>query len=277
MDNVVLSRILAGNKNSILEQWISSQTETRTSRLMSQDELRSQCNEVLAALSSVESYDADDKAVAAARDLLVKISQRRALQGFSPTEVAIFVFSLKDALLPALREYFSDDPRQLADETARINKLIDQLGLATFAAYAESRDTYVREQQKSILELSTPVVEVWEGILALPIIGSVDTARTQQMMESLLTKIVSTASSVVIIDITGVPIVDTAVAKHLLQTISAARLLGAQCILVGISSRIAQTLVHIGVDLSDVITGTTMSRGLSLALSMTGRKIVKAE
>jgi rsbT co-antagonist protein RsbR len=275
-DNTI-SKVISENGTKIMDAWVAAQEKTRALKILSPEELRRQCSEVLSILQTLESYDPNSPAALRARDHLINVSRTRGLQGFSPTEVATFVFSLKDAILPFMREELQNNPLQLADETAEVNRLIDQLGLATFSAYAESRDTYIREQQKSILELSTPVVEVWEDILALPIIGSVDTARTQQMMESLLTKIVDSGSSVVIIDITGVPVVDTAVAKHLLQTIGAAKLLGAQCILVGISSRIAQTLVHIGVDLSSVITGTTLARGLELALSMTGRKIVKSQ
>lgn len=272
-----ISKIISENGTKISDAWVAAQEETQALKFMTPEELKQQCSEVLNYFQALDSYDPRGPAVSKARDRLVEISRTRGLQGFSPTEVATFIFSLKDVVLPFLKEELKSDPARLANETAEFNRLIDHLGLETFTAYAQSRDIYVREQQKSILELSTPVVEVWEDILALPIIGSVDTARTQQMMEALLTKIVDTGSSVIIIDITGVPVVDTAVAKHLLQTVSAAKLLGAQSILVGISSRIAQTLVHIGVDLSSVITGTTLARGLELALAMTGRKIVKAQ
>lgn len=271
------ARATAKNFDKVLESWIAAQSGTRTLKLMAPEELKAQCSDILKTMTELTRYDLSDPAAAQMRDQLVDFSRKRGLQGFSPTEIATYVMSLKDAILPFLKDELKEKPDQLADEINGFNRLIDQLSLSTFSAYMDSREAYVREQQRSIQELSTPVVEVWEGILALPIIGSVDTARTQQMMEGLLTKIVDTGSAVVIIDITGVPVVDTAVAKHLLQTVQAARLLGTQCILVGISARIAQTLVHLGVDLSSVLTGTTLARGLDIALSMTKRKIVDAE
>lgn len=276
-NGTTFSTIITNNRDDVLDAWVSAQAQTRTARLMPRDELVSQCASILDSLSSLKSYDASAPEAARAKDLLTGVSRRRGLQGFTPEEIAKFIFSLKDAIAPLIREELKGSPEQLAQEMADLNTFIDQLGLSTFSAYVESREEYIKEQQRAILELSTPVVEVWEGILALPVVGSVDTARTQQMMESLLTRIVDTGSSVIIIDITGVPVVDTAVAKHLLQTVSAAKLLGAECILVGISARIAQTLVHLGVDLSGVITTTTLARGLDLALTMTGRTVVKAE
>ncbi len=276
-DGISLGDVVQRYRADILDRWLASQDAARLRRLMSAEELRASAEDLLDRLSRVTVADASAPEFARVRDTVAEMSRTRALQGFTPSETATFIFSLKDALLPAIETEAGDNLRLLADETARTNRFIDALGLVTFETYVAGREEYIREQQRSILELSTPVVEVWAGILTLPLVGTVDTARTQQMMESLLNRIVETQASYVIIDITGVPLVDTAVAKHLLQTVTAARLLGAECIIVGISARIAQTLVHLGVDLSDVNTGTSLAKGLTLALKATGLKIVRAD
>ncbi|HUB48388.1 MAG TPA: STAS domain-containing protein [Acetobacteraceae bacterium] len=205
------------------------------------------------------------------RELLEEISRTRVLQGFTPTETATFVFSLKEPLFQLLRrEVGSAD--ELADEIWTATRLLDLLGLYTIECHAKTREELIGRQQQELLELSTPVVELWEGILALPLIGTLDSARTQIVMESLLERIVESGAEIAIIDITGVPTVDTLVAQHLIKTISAARLMGADCILSGIRPQIAQTIVHLGLELN-VVSKATMADALALALRRSGKAI----
>jgi rsbT co-antagonist protein RsbR len=206
------------------------------------------------------------------RELLEDLSRDRAIQGFSPTETATFIFSLKEPLFALLREELRDDPERLVGETWTTSRLIDRLGLYTIECYARTREEVIRRQQQELLELSTPVVQLWDGILALPLIGTLDSARTQIVMESLLQHIVDTGAEIAIIDITGVPTVDTLVAQHLIKTISAARLMGADCILSGIRPQIAQTIVHLGLELN-VVSKATMADALALALRRSGKTI----
>ncbi len=205
------------------------------------------------------------------RELLEHVSRARTALGFSASETASFIFSLKKPLFECLRREFEGNGQALADETWAINELLDKLGLYTTEVYQKSREAIINRQQEEMLELSTPVVKLWEGILALPMIGTLDSARTQVVMESLLQKIVETGSALAIIDITGVPTVDTLTAQHLLKTVTAARLMGADCIISGIRPQIAQTIVHLGVDLGDVTTKATLADALALALEKTGR------
>ena len=210
---------------------------------------------------------------ASMRELLADVSRARVSQGFSPSETAIFVFSLKEPLFELLRRELGSDAEQFARETWNASRLLDGLGLYTIEAYAKTREEMINRQQQELLELSTPVVELWDGILALPLIGTLDSARTQIVMESLLERIVSSGAEIAIIDITGVPTVDTLVAQHLIKTISAARLMGADCILSGIRPQIAQTIVHLGLELN-VISKATMADALALALRRTGKAVV---
>lgn len=207
------------------------------------------------------------------RSLLNDISQSRARQGFSPIETANFVFSLKTPLFAHLRTALADDPQALVDETAKTSVLFDDLGLYTIEIFQKSREQVILRQQQELLELSTPVVQLWRNVLALPLIGTLDSARTQVVMENLLQKIVDTGALIAIIDITGVPTVDTLVAQHLLKTIAAARLMGADCIISGIRPQIAQTIVHLGVNLEDVITKATLADAFVVALRRTGSNI----
>ena len=207
------------------------------------------------------------------RDLLDELSRARLVQGFSPSETATFVFSLKEPLFELLRRELGNNAEDLARETWALTKLLDRLGLYTTEAYVRTREDVINRQQQELLELSTPVVELWDGVLALPLIGTLDSARTQIVMESLLERIVTSGAEIAIIDITGVPTVDTLVAQHLIKTISAARLMGADCILSGIRPQIAQTIVHLGLELN-VISKATMSSALALALRRTGKVVV---
>src|SRR5690242_2890304 len=208
------------------------------------------------------------------RELLEDLSRDRAIQGFSPTETATFIFSLKEPLFALLREELRDDVERLVRETRTTSRLIDRLGLYTIECYARTREEVIRRQQEELLELSTPVVQLWDGILALPLIGTLDSARTQIVMESLLQHIVDSSAEIAIIDITGVPTVDTLVAQHLIKTISAARLMGADCILSGIRPQIAQTIVHLGLELN-VVSKATMADALALALRRSGKTITE--
>ena len=211
------------------------------------------------------------------RHALTEISQARVRQGFSSIETASFIFSLKDPLFQYLRTALVDNPMLLIDETAATSSLFDRLGLFTVEVYQKTREQVILRQQQELLELSTPVVELWEGVLALPLIGTLDSARTQVVMENLLQKIVDTGASIAIIDITGVPTVDTLVAQHLLKTIAAARLMGADCIISGIRPQFAQTIVHLGVNLDDVVTKANLADAFKVALKRTGSTITSPQ
>jgi len=207
--------------------------------------------------------------------MLGEISASRATQGFSPAETAVFVLSLKQAVMRRLRKEAGGDADALFEEIWNSSLLIDRLALYTTDAFIRAKEQMVVRQQEEMLELSTPVVKLWDGILALPMIGTLDSARTQVMMESLLNAIVATNSKVAIIDITGVPTVDTLVAHHLLKTITAARLMGAECIISGVRPQIAQTIVHLGISLSDIVTKSKLADAFALALQRSGKAVVR--
>jgi rsbT co-antagonist protein RsbR len=201
---------------------------------------------------------------------LANLSRQRAEDGFTPAETALFVLTLKQPLFKRLRTDLVKDPQALADETWLATNLIDSLALETMDAYMKGREELIQRQQQALLEISTPVVRLWDGILALPLIGTLDSARTQIVMQNLLEAIVAHSAAVAIIDITGVPTVDTLVAQHLLKTVAAARLMGADCIISGIRPQIAQTIIHLGVDLTDVITKATLADAFKVALQKAG-------
>jgi rsbT co-antagonist protein RsbR len=208
------------------------------------------------------------------RSFLTQLSDERARQGYTSSQTAMFVYSLKRPLFDVLRREV-DDPAELATATWEISELLDRLGLLTVSAFQVSREDVIARQQDEMLELSTPVVKLWDGILALPMIGTLDSARTQVVMETLLHRIVETGSAIAIIDITGVPTVDTLVAQHLLKTVTAIRLMGADCIISGVRPQIAQTIVHLGVNLQGITTKATLADALALALDRTGRAVTK--
>ncbi len=209
------------------------------------------------------------------REFLASISTSRARQGFSPSETATFVFSLRRPLFNLLRQEIGKDVNALADEFWTVTMLLDALGLYTTEVYQKGREDVIRRQQQEMLELSTPVVQLWEGVLALPLIGTLDSARTQMVMENLLEKIVDTGAQIAIIDITGVPTVDTLVAQHLLKTVAAARLMGAECYISGIRPQIAQTIVHLGVELNDVVTKVSLADAFRIAVERSGFQIAR--
>jgi rsbT co-antagonist protein RsbR len=271
-----IPEIISKRESDLLNDWIREQLSATTLRadLMKESELREQSRQFLNLLVGAASQqprldDINATAWEDVREFLSRISRSRAHQGFSPVETATFIFSLKQPLFTLLRQEFEGDSRKLAEELWIATTLLDKLGLFTTEAYQRGREEVIFRQQQELLELSTPVVVLWEGILALPLIGTLDSARTQVVMESLLQKIVETGAGIAIIDITGVPTVDTLVAQHLLKTVSAARLMGADCIISGIRPQIAQTIVHLGVNLTDVITKSTLADAFAIALRRT--------
>ena len=275
-----MSDIVGRYEDQLLPEWIQQQLGAMTLRrdLMDDEELTTQSRRFLGALRKVLQNGSADQDITApaweeARALLGDISQSRARQGFSPSETATFVFSLKQPLFERMRTELERDPAALADAVWKSNILLDKLGLYTTEVYQKSREEVIARQQQDMLELSTPVVLLWDGILALPLIGTLDSARTQVVMESLLQKIVDTGAGIAIIDITGVPTVDTLVAQHLLKTVAAARLMGAECIISGIRPQIAQTVVHLGVDLQDVTTKATLADAFAVALARRGMAV----
>jgi rsbT co-antagonist protein RsbR len=269
----IISDVLDKHEAELLEDWVRE--VSRGTRKGDQRELREHCQGLLSALRKAtrDDGDANSATYQPVRDLLSDFSRSRAQQGFSPTETAAFVFSFKKPLFDVLRKDLQKDGAKLAEQTWVANELLDRLGLYTTEISLKSREEVIRRQQQDMLELSTPVVKLWEGILALPLIGTLDSARTQVVMESMLQKIVETGSMVAIIDITGVPTVDTLVAQHLLKTVTAARLMGADCIISGIRPQIAQTIVHLGVTLGDVTTKATLADAFLVALQRTGYSI----
>ena len=250
-----IPEIVQKYEQEILSEWIALQKNAVSQRndLISSAELQEQSRAFLAALrqaartSGISSLDGQQWAEV--REMLASISASRAQQGVSPSETAMFVFSLKQPLFDKLRREFASDTEALGRETWAATELLDKLGLQTTEMYQKTRESVIARQQQELMELSTPVVQLWDGILALPLIGTLDSERTQVVMENLLQSIVDTGSNIAIIDITGVPLVDTLVAQHLLKTVAAARLMGADCIISGIRPQIAQTIVHLGVDL----------------------------
>ncbi len=265
-----LLQIINANESDLLAEWIKTQMADTRRGLIKEAELREQCGRFLKALrdglknGGAENLQAESWTEL--RELLTEISRSRALQGFSPSETAAFVFSIKNPLFGKLRKDLGRDPDALIGEIWSATRLLDKLGLLTTEAFQKGREEVIARHQQDMMELSTPVVKLWDGILALPVIGTLDSARSQVVMESLLTKIVETGSAIAIIDITGVPTVDTLTAQHLLKTITAARLMGAECIVSGIRPQIAQTIVHLGVELGTVITKSSLADAFALAL-----------
>jgi rsbT co-antagonist protein RsbR len=271
-----IPKILLSQRNEILQEWMHQQLSAQTLRtdLISEAELRTHSERFLKvfsnALQSGNLSDILSPEYKPVLEMLEEFSRSRGLMGFSPSETAIFVFSLKQPLFSALRRSGEHNPVELAENMWVTDLLVDKLGLYTTEVYQKSREEVIRRQQAEMLELSTPVVQLWEGIVALPLIGTLDSDRTSVVMETLLQTIVETHSELAIIDITGVPTVDTLVAQHLLKTVAAARLMGADCIISGIRPQIAQTMVHLQIDLSTVTTKATMAEALRFALKRRG-------
>jgi rsbT co-antagonist protein RsbR len=276
-------KFLQKSKKQILEKWMTYQLEDQTLRedLMSNDDLRSQSEDLLAALlktlSTDNIEDTQSKDFEQVSGILSDISASRARQGFSPRETALFVLSLKQTFSDLLEKEYADDPKRLFDSVITINKLLDSLSIVTFETFIKGREEVILRQTDEIGEISTPVIRVWEGVVALPIIGTLDSMRTQIVMENLLQEIVTTGSSIAILDISGVPAVDSLVAQHLLKTVSATRLMGAECIISGIRPEIAQTIVHLGIDLSHIKTKASLASALTLAFSMLNLEVKRQD
>ena len=264
-------KLLQNKKKNILEKWMNNQLSDEGLRedLISNEELRYQSEELIDALVSNLSGESFDDLMSeewnSVIEILSGISITRARQGFSPRETGNFVFTLKEALLNVLQEEIGDNSKLLFEESMKITRLMDNLSVITFETFIKGREEVILRQTDEITEISTPVIRVWDGILALPIIGTLDSARTQVVMENLLQEIVDTGSSIAILDISGVPAVDSLVAQHLIKTVSATRLMGAECIISGIRPEIAQTVVHLGIDLSSIITKASLASALAYA------------
>lgn len=274
----VIEAVLRERRDELLTAWVRAQLAAPGVRtdLISESELRVESDRFLTALAAAVDTDTvvpdlNDPRWEGVREQLTTLSRTRATRGFTPTETATFVFSLKEPLFGALQ---SADGNLVASIWSA-TQLLDNLGLYTADAYLRSREEVIRRQQEELIELSTPVVKLWQGVVALPLIGTLDSARTQVVMESLLQRIVETDSAIAIIDITGVPTVDTMVAQHLLKAVTAARLMGADCIISGIRPLIAQTIVHLGLDLSEVTTKSSLADAVTVALERTGHQIVR--
>jgi rsbT co-antagonist protein RsbR len=273
--------LIQQNEETLLQEWLREQerASTRRASLISLDELTSESREFLRllreTLRNASALDLDAPDWAEIRDYLARLSRTRAEAGFMPSETAMFVFSLKQPLFVLLTDELGGDANALGGALWEATLLLDSLGLRTTEEYQRAREAVIHRQQRELMELSTPVVKLWDGVLAVPLIGTLDSERTQVVMETLLQGIVDTNSTMAIIDITGVPTVDTLVAQHLLKTVAAARLMGADCIISGIRPQIAQTIVHLGLTLSEVTTKATMADAIALAFERQGLKIAE--
>ena len=272
--------IVRSNETAILSEWLSEMaTSTRRKDLMGDADLKGQATELLRLFTdaSQSSSDTQSEAFDSTKSFLKEIAKNRMERGFTPAETSMFVLSMKKPVFDSLRNSLRSNPETLMSEIWLAGDLIDKLAMITVDTAVGFREQTIARQQEEMLELSTPVVKLWDGVLALPLIGTLDSARTQVVMESLLSAIVETNSQVAIIDITGVPTVDTLVAQHLIKTITAARLMGAECYLSGIRPAIAQTIVHLGIDLTDIQTKAKLSDAFALALQRMGKVVTVAK
>jgi rsbT co-antagonist protein RsbR len=273
-----LAAILRDQESRLLAEWTG--LLAKTTRGVDRAEMEEQARTFVRLLGQAMAQDAtgeiEGPAWAKMRDMLTSLSAARARHGSTPSETATFIFSFKEPLFARLREEYRSDGEGLTRESWTASQLLDKLGLFTTETFHRTREDIIARQQHELLELSTPVVALWEGILAVPLIGTLDSERTQVVMESLLQRIVDSGASIAIIDITGVPTVDTLVAQHLLKTVAAARLMGAECIISGIRPQIAQTIVHLGVDLGNVATKATLADALILALGRIGASVTRS-
>jgi rsbT co-antagonist protein RsbR len=281
--NTDISKLLQRKKKQILQEWMTNQMQDHSLRedLMSNDQLREQSGELLdgllTTLTANNFNDTQSTDFEGVHEILSGISISRARQGFSPRETGLYVFSLKDALQASISSELKDNPQELLQATMTLNKLMDSLAIVTFETFIKGREEVILRQTDEITEISTPVIRVWEGILALPIIGTLDSSRTQVVMENLLQEIVESGSTIAILDISGVPAVDSLVAQHLIKTVAATRLMGAECIISGIRPEIAQTVVHLGIDLSTIVTKATLASALKYAFVLLRLEVNKIQ
>ncbi|WP_312937356.1 STAS domain-containing protein [Stutzerimonas nitrititolerans] len=271
---------IRNNEEKLLDAWTSGLDASGLYRNVKGDEFRQQTADFIRLLVAEAGKGASEDLQNAKWDemrlFLEQLSHSRVLLGFDSQQTAGFIFSLKRPMMPLLQAEYADEPSMLADQLWALSELIDELGLHTVRTFQKSREAVIKRQQEELLELSTPVVKLWDGVLALPMIGTLDSQRTQVVMESLLQRIVDTGSEIAIIDITGVPTVDTLVAQHLLKTVTAIRLMGADCIISGVRPQIAQTIVHLGLDLQGIVTKASLADALALALRRSGLTVSKA-
>jgi rsbT co-antagonist protein RsbR len=275
-----LPELIRKNEEEILTRWIEMQQKLAGGPgRKASAEAREHSRQTLAAVrAAAQSGNLDDIGAPEWRDALrtvKEIGAARARAGSSTSETATFFFSLKQAMFEILQRELSSDPRALTDALWSSTTLIDKLGLYSIEVVQKTREGLFLLQQQEVLELSTPVVKLFDELIALPLIGTLDSARTQVVMENLLNSVVSSNARIAILDITGVPTVDTQVAQHLLKTVAAARLMGADCIISGVRPQIAQTIVHLGVDLQNVTTKATMADALKVALQRLGFSMVR--
>ncbi len=274
-----LPQLIEQHRQELLDAWIVEQLKSASQQRgrLSEFDLRQQATEFLqemsGALTASKSLDIAGPEWARTRVLLESISKSRARQDFSPAETTSFILALKRPVFDLLQRVYADDPGSLSEEIWNATLLLDKLGMHTAEAFIAGREEIIKRQQNELMELSTPVVKIWEKVLALPLIGTLDSARTQVVMESLLQEIVNTESSVAIIDITGVMTVDTLVAQHLMKTVAAAKLMGAECIISGIRPQIAQSMVHLGISFTDITTKATLADAIRHAFLLTGVKV----
>jgi len=279
-----IANIMAVKQNEILKDWldqIRSLPDTKTFELMAEDQVKIQAADLLKTLTTAlraEQYeDITTPDFADTVAMLQDISATRAEQGFTPSETMTFVISLKDALLKYMLDEMSDDLTYLNFEIIKLNKVVDLLGFVTLETYAKTREELIFEQSRSLMELSTPVIKLWDQVVMLPLVGVIDTVRAAQMLEALLKAIVETESTVAILDVTGVPVLDTKVAQHLFKTITASKMLGANVIITGISTEAAQTMTKLDLDISEFRTTGTLRKGLALAFHMIGVTVTTGE
>lgn len=274
--------IIKKNEVKILKRWIALQLaniDTLRRDLISEADLRNESNNFLRnfteAIKLGIKEDITGPEYEKVKEILIKISRNRAIQGFTPSETATFVFSLKEAILPYMQEAYKSDVEEMLTVTTGLNNLLDKLGLQSFEEYSKGRESVIRGQAESLIELSLPVMKLWEEIVTVPIIGTLDSKRAKIVTENLLNKIVEFGYKYAIIDISGVPIIDSQVANHLLKTVRGVKLLGANAILTGIRPDVAQVLVELGVDLSEVTTSAVFAGGLELAFNKLGYTVEK--
>jgi rsbT co-antagonist protein RsbR len=265
--------VLQANREAVLKHWRTATAAKLRSR-QTEAELGAQIDDIHGALLAAASdgqLDLAGPASAELRAVLTEVSASRAKVGFTPTETTAAVFALKDALFATID---SDDARQLRDYL-EFAAFVDEMGVYTFETYAKTRESVLADQAEQLLEISTPVVKLWDGVMAVPLVGTLDSARAQVVMERLLQALADTSSPYAIIDITGVPAVDTQVAQHILKTIVAARLMGADCIISGIRPQIAQTVVALGIEFTDIVTKSTLADALMHAMRASGIDLVR--